>query len=191
MPTRAETAPLQIRGRRSEQPRRGFIEMGDLKIGRPAMGVPYRGEGDNSLVCRGKHGSQQIVTVAPFVDIGADQRAAPPRPRRQRENVVGVDQTFAYAMCDTKIGLTILQRAGGGFIQRSGAIERQTAERRIPGVRLQPGLDVTADPRNFERRAIAPEQQNIVREPAETSEHYLFVARQRLPRPNRGAPFAL
>ena len=69
------------------------------------------------------------------------------------------------------------------FAERGGAIGRQRTQRNVPAVVVEPFLDVAAGTRYFERAVIVLQKDDMIRQPAETAEHHVFIAGQALARP--------
>ncbi len=150
----------------------------DLEVERLAGGIANCRERQHALVGGGENRIQQIILRSPLVDVGADQRTAPARRCRQRQDIVGLDQTVAHAMRHREIGIAIAHRIDRGLAERGGAIRRQRAQGNVPALVLQPFLDVAAAARYFEGAVVVPEQDDMIRQPAEAAQHHVFITRQ-------------
>ena len=146
----AEPVPQQFGRWQLQQSGRALIVMDDLEIERLAGGIADRRKRQDAFVGGGENRIQQIIFASALVDVDPDQRAAPARGRRQRQDIVGPDHAVAHAMRRGQIGTAVSKRAGRGFAERGGAIRRQRGQRNIPAVVAEPFLHVTAGARYFE-----------------------------------------
>lgn len=165
--------------------------MDDLKIARAAVRVAYSRERQHTLVGRRENRVEQIELRVALVDVGADQRRAPARRRRQRQHVIDLNQPVAHAMCRSEIRPAVLQCMRCRLAEPGRTIRWQRAQGNVPAIVVDPLLDVAAAMCDGKRAAVVAQQHDVVRQPAETAEHDVLIARQILARAQRRLPFAL
>src|ERR1700732_3299203 len=94
-------------------------------------------------------------------------------------------------MRSSEIGTAVCERAGGCLAECGRAIRRQRSDGDVLAVIVQPFLDVAACSRYFEYVVVVLEQDDVIGQPAEATQHHIFIAWKLFAGPKARLPFAL
>ena len=78
-----------------------------------------------------------------------------------------------------EVWAAVTERTGSGLLKRGGAIRRQSVQRNIPTIVIQPFLDVTATARDFDAVVLVLQEHDMVGKLAEAAQHHVVWASRR------------